>query len=78
MASHFPVGIDSIPEISMVGSQEHEQTSQKIPYETGAARYRKTARGQIPTTIADWSSSCFTAKTVDYWVCTRSAPVRQN
>lgn len=47
MAPHFPVGIYSIPEISMVGAQEHELTAQKIPYETGVARYREIARGQI-------------------------------
>lgn len=47
MATHFPVGIYSIPEISMVGAQEHELTAKKIPYETGVARYREIARGQI-------------------------------
>lgn len=47
MATHFPVGIYSIPEISMVGAQEHELTAQKIPYEIGVARYREIARGQI-------------------------------
>ncbi|RMH07231.1 MAG: Si-specific NAD(P)(+) transhydrogenase, partial [Nitrospirae bacterium] len=47
LASHFPVGIYSIPEISMVGSPEHDLTDQKIPYETGLARYREIARGQI-------------------------------
>ena len=47
MASHFPVGIYSIPEISMVGAHEHELTAKKIPYETGVARYREIARGQI-------------------------------
>lgn len=47
LAPHFPVGIYSIQEISMVGLQEHELTSQKIPYETGVARYREIARGQI-------------------------------
>ena len=44
---HFPVGIYSIPEISMVGAPEHELTRQKIPYETGVARFREIARGQI-------------------------------
>ena len=44
---HFPVGIYSIPEISMVGAPEHELTAQKVPYETGVARYREIARGQI-------------------------------
>ena len=44
---HFPIGIYAIPEISMVGAPEHELTAQRIPYETGVARYREIARGQI-------------------------------
>ncbi len=47
MASHFPIGIYAIPEISMVGAPEHELTTRKIPYEAGVARYREIARGQI-------------------------------
>jgi NAD(P) transhydrogenase len=47
MAAHFPVGIYAIPEISMVGAPEHELTAARIPYETGMARYREIARGQI-------------------------------
>ena len=47
MAAHFPIGIYAIPEISMVGATEHELTGRKIPYETGAARYREIARGHI-------------------------------
>jgi len=47
LGAHFPVGIYAIPEISMVGAPEHELTRQKIPYETGIARYREIARGQI-------------------------------
>jgi NAD(P) transhydrogenase len=47
LASHFPIGIYAIPEISMVGAPEHELTARKIPYETGVARYREIARGQI-------------------------------
>jgi NAD(P) transhydrogenase len=47
MASHFPIGIYAIPEISMVGATEHELTARKVPYETGIARYREIARGQI-------------------------------
>jgi NAD(P) transhydrogenase len=47
MGSHFPIGLYSIPEISMVGSPEHDLTAQKIPYEFGVARYREIARGQI-------------------------------
>jgi NAD(P) transhydrogenase len=44
---HFPIGIYTIPEISMVGAPEHELTERKIPYETGVARYKEIARGQI-------------------------------
>jgi NAD(P) transhydrogenase len=47
MPHHFPIGIYSIPEISMVGAPEHELTERRIPYETGVARYREIARGQI-------------------------------
>jgi NAD(P) transhydrogenase len=31
----------------MVGATEHELTRDKVPYETGIARYREIARGQI-------------------------------
>ena len=37
----------AIPEISMVGAPKHELTAEKVPYETGVARYREIARGQI-------------------------------
>ena len=47
MAAHFPVGIYAVPEISTVGAPEHALTQQRIPYETGVARYREIARGQI-------------------------------
>jgi NAD(P) transhydrogenase len=47
MASHFPVGIYAIPEISMVGATEQELTLAKTPYEIGVARYHEIARGQI-------------------------------
>ncbi len=47
MAHHFPLGIYSIPEVSMVGATEHDLTRQKVPYESGVARYREIARGQI-------------------------------
>jgi NAD(P) transhydrogenase len=47
LGDHFPIGIYAIPEISMVGAPEHELTARKIPYETGVARYREIARGQI-------------------------------
>lgn len=47
MAAHYPVGIYAIPEISIVGATERDLTERKIPYETGVARYREIARGQI-------------------------------
>ena len=45
--AHFPFGIYTIPEISMVGATEQELTAQKIPYEVGRAHYREIARAQI-------------------------------
>ncbi len=47
MVDHFPIGIYSIPEISMVGKTEQDLTQNKVPYETGIARYREIARGAI-------------------------------
>jgi len=47
MDTHFPFGVYAIPEISMIGAHEHELTEKKIPYETGVARYKEIARGQI-------------------------------
>lgn len=47
MGKNFPFGIYAIPEMSMVGDTEEELTKNKVPYETGIARYREIARGQI-------------------------------
>ena len=47
MPAHFPIGVYSIPEISMVGVPEHELTKNNVPYEVGVARFREIARGQI-------------------------------
>jgi NAD(P) transhydrogenase len=47
MGEHFPIGIYAIPEISMVGKTEEELTAARVPYETGIARFREIARGQI-------------------------------
>ncbi len=43
----YPYGIYTIPEISMVGATEERLTASSVPYETGVARYREIARGQI-------------------------------
>jgi NAD(P) transhydrogenase len=42
-----PFGIYTIPEISMVGATEEELTRNKIPYESGLARYSELAKGQM-------------------------------
>ena len=47
LGDRFPIGIYSIPEISMMGETEEALTVKKVPYETGIARYNETARGQI-------------------------------
>src|SRR4029453_2167644 len=47
MARPFPIGIYAIPEVSMVGRTEEDLTRERVPYESGVARYREIARGQI-------------------------------
>ena len=48
MAQHFPIGIYAIPEISMVGPHRARPDERaRCPYESGIARYREIARGQI-------------------------------
>lgn len=44
---HFPFGIYTIPEISVVGRNEEQLTLAEVPYEVGKAHYRESARGQI-------------------------------
>ena len=43
----YPLGIYTIPEISMVGQTEQALTASGSPYEIGLARFRETARGQL-------------------------------
>lgn len=43
----FPIGIYSVPEMSMVGMTEREAREKGVAYEIGVARLRETARGQI-------------------------------
>ncbi len=47
MSDNFPIGIYAIPEMSMVGKTEEQLTEERVPYETGVARYKEIARGQI-------------------------------
>ncbi len=44
---YFPYGIYAVPEISMVGKTEEQLQAEGIAYESGVARIRETARGQI-------------------------------
>jgi NAD(P) transhydrogenase len=43
----MPYGLFTIPEISMVGKNEEQLTSERVPYEVGVARFAEIARGQI-------------------------------
>lgn len=43
----FPFGIYAVPEISIVGRTEQQLRAKGIAFETGVARFRETARGQI-------------------------------
>lgn len=47
VASVFPYGIYTVPEISTIGLTEEEAREKGIPYEVGRARYENNARGQI-------------------------------
>ena len=47
MTALFPFGIFSVPEIGWVGVHEAELTEKAVPFETGIARYKEIARGQI-------------------------------
>lgn len=42
-----PIGIYTIPEISLVGRTEEELTTENVPFEVGVSRYRELARGAI-------------------------------
>ena len=46
-ANHFPIGIYSVPEISMVGSTEQTLTKNKVPYEIGRASCRERVFGYV-------------------------------
>ena len=47
VAPLFPIGIYTVPEISMVGKSENDLTAEGVAYEIGKANYREIARGQI-------------------------------
>jgi NAD(P) transhydrogenase len=43
----LPYGIYTIPEIAMVGRNEHQLTEEKLDYEVGLARFEEVAKAQI-------------------------------
>jgi NAD(P) transhydrogenase len=47
MSEHFPYGIYTIPEISMVGKTEEQLLEDGSDFVVGRSRYRELARGQI-------------------------------
>lgn len=42
-----PYGIYAVPEMSVVGKTEEELRAERVPYESGIAKFRETSRGQI-------------------------------
>lgn len=47
LAGYLPLGVYTIPEVSMVGETEEALTVRGIPYEVGCAYFHEVARGQI-------------------------------
>lgn len=47
MATEYPTGIYTIPEISSLGRSERELTAAKVPFEVGHAFFKDLARAQI-------------------------------
>lgn len=43
----LPYGIYTIPEIAMVGQTEEQLTAEKMPYESGIARYEEIAKAEM-------------------------------
>lgn len=47
IAGLYPYAVYTVPEISMVGRTEEQLTKEKVPFESGVARYCEIAKGQI-------------------------------
>ncbi|MFQ5735421.1 MAG: Si-specific NAD(P)(+) transhydrogenase [Thermodesulfobacteriota bacterium] len=60
---HLPLGIYTIPEISMVGETEEGLTARGVPYETGCAYFNEVARGQITGDVHGMLKLIFDRKT---------------
>ncbi len=60
----LPLGIYTVPEISMVGKTEQELTAAKVPYEFGAAKYEELAKGQIVGELIGYLKILFDPKSL--------------
>jgi NAD(P) transhydrogenase len=72
VAALFPFGIYAIPEISWVGKTEGELQAAGIPYETGIARYKEIARGNILGDLYGFLKLLVHRETQDIlgvWIC---------
>ena len=47
VASAFPYGLYTIPEVSMIGETEESAKKKGLDFETGRAMFKDNARGQI-------------------------------
>ena len=63
VASQFPYGLYTIPEVSMIGETEESAKKKGLDYEVGRARYRDNARGQIVGDLDGLVKLVFEAKT---------------
>jgi NAD(P) transhydrogenase len=63
VASMFPYGLYTIPEVSMIGETEESAKKKGIDYECGRAFYKDNARGQIVGDLDGMVKLIFEAKT---------------
>jgi NAD(P) transhydrogenase len=60
VASQFPYGLYTIPEVSMIGETEESAKKKGLDYEVGRAFYRGNARGQIVGDVSGMVKLLFT------------------
>lgn len=61
----IPTGIYTLPAISCIGKTEKELTESRVPYETGRALFKNTARGQIMSEEAGMLKIIFHRETLE-------------
>jgi NAD(P) transhydrogenase len=62
IASQFPYGLYTIPEVSMIGETEESAKKKGLDVEVGRARYRDNARGQIVGDLSGLTKLIFDAR----------------